>query len=309
VNTDIQISSADPSSGKIANLFSKTRYSIAEEDRVVNAMSLALQRLPSVLIAALFNRLSVPISPDELPRFDDHVAMGPESIVDLVIEVPAKAIVFLEAKIVPGQFDDPEQAQRYWQLLQARSEMSRALLLVSPDDDTPKSVSELRSLNAGIRVVWLSWNEIADAFSAIAEEVESPIARFLVDEFVGYLEVLGLLRKVSTHHNDSRVEPQLKSIINSVAVEKVLLHIYQHGQAHMSAVKRDHMLGAGETHRAFARLVSGQLLERRRQGNLVVYQFNDRNPLIPPLLDLLRVAYQNIARDERRAAFSPQYRP
>lgn len=139
-----------------ANLFVKTRYSLAEEDRVVNAMSLTLQHLPTQSLIGLFNQLSIPITPNETPVFDDHVAFGPESIVDLVISVPNESIVFAEAKVVPKQFDDPEQAHRYWRILSARSEARRCLLLVSPDSHAPSSVATLRALDPSIRIAWLS---------------------------------------------------------------------------------------------------------------------------------------------------------
>lgn len=106
-----------------------------------------------------------------------------------------------------------------------------------------------------------------------------------------------------------KIDPQLRFLFSSVAAEKALLHIYQHGRGNVTAIIRDHGLGGGETQRALDRLVQGNFLVKRREGRAVFYHFNDHNSLVPPLLDLVRAAYQNISEEERKATFSPKYSP
>jgi len=296
-------------SSRVTNLFIRTRYSLGEEDRVVNAMSLALQRLPDAQLRACFNRLSIPLAIDDQPEFDDHVAFGPESIVDLVVTVPARSIAFCEAKVVSGQLDDPEQALRYWKILEGRPEPQRSLLLVSPDRECPSSVNRLRALNTNVRVTWLSWGDIGDAFAGIMDQIDEPVSKFLVGQFVAYIEELGLLPKALAGDTSAKIEPQLRLLLSSVATEMVLLHIYQHGRGYVTAIARDHGLGTGETQRALARLEKGQVLVKQRAGGVVFYSFDNRNPLVPALLDLIRVAYRNIPEDQRRLVFTPKSRP
>lgn len=290
------------------NLFSRTRYSLAEEDRVVNALAFVLQCLPDHAVRNVLNRLSVPIAPDELPQFEDHVAVGAGSIVDMVVSVPHQLAVYFEAKVVANQFEDPEQVLRYWTILKERPEPRRFLLLVSPDERPPAILDTLGGTEGLLQAVWLSWQSIIDALAAL-EAVDDPVASFLVTEFMDYLRELGLQRDASPADSDSRPALQLRMLLGNVATERILLHIYHHGRGYINWIRRDHGLGVGETQRALTRLVEGQILVKRREGSIVFYHFNERNPLVPAILTLVRAAYENIPEAERQSTFSPKYKP
>jgi hypothetical protein len=142
------------------NLFSKTRYSLAEEDRLVNALLVILQQTPRPSLLSFFNYFGIPIGPKDGIRIQDHVPYGPDSVIDGEFVVFRKIVVFLEAKAVEHQFDDTEQVTRYLQILQNRGELRKFLLLLSPDKDPPSVVQQLRNLQSDVGIIWRSWNDV-----------------------------------------------------------------------------------------------------------------------------------------------------
>jgi hypothetical protein len=63
----------------------------------------------------------------------------------------------------------------------------------------------------------------------------------------------------------------------------------------------------GEVQRALARLVKGGILDTRMEGNVATYAFNQKSPFSAPLLQLIRVAADQLPQEARRKTFSPKY--
>ena len=80
-------------------LFSKTRYSLSEEDRVVNALLIVLQDSNASLIHSFFKELGIIINNLQNIEIRDHVSYDLENIVDGEILIPEKLLIALEAKV------------------------------------------------------------------------------------------------------------------------------------------------------------------------------------------------------------------
>jgi len=80
-------------------LFSKTRYSLSEEDRVVNALLIVLQDSNVSLIHSFFKELGIITNNLQNIEIRDHVSYDLENIVDGEILIPEKLLIALEAKV------------------------------------------------------------------------------------------------------------------------------------------------------------------------------------------------------------------
>ena len=133
------------------------------------------------------------------------------------------------------------------------------------------------------------------------------VTRFLISEFLDYLSALGLLGHGDDGQGDEEAGLQLRFLLANAATEKILLHLFHHGRGHVREIARDHAFGIGEVQRALARLVKGQILAKRTEGNVATYCFNEKNPLVAPVLELVRVTSQQLPQETRKKVFSPKY--
>jgi DNA-binding transcriptional ArsR family regulator len=134
------------------------------------------------------------------------------------------------------------------------------------------------------------------------------VAHFLISHYVTYLKELGLITSDKDEEGlKNELSAKLRFLLANVASEKILLHLYHHGRGHLREIVRDHAIGIGGVQKALARLTKGQIIVKRKEGNLVVYSYNDRNPLVSPILELVRITYNSIPQDLRTKIFSPKY--
>jgi len=152
-------------------------------------------------------------------------------------------------------------------------------------------------------------SSLSQAYSLQCAQFSIPFwrAHFLISHFLAYLGELGLLAGDDAAEKDGKVQPKLRFLLSSIPAEKILLHLFHHGKGHLREICRDHHVSLGQTQRALARLTKGQILVKRKEGNLVVYYFNERNTIVAPLLDLVRVTYKEIPQEARTRIFSPKY--
>jgi len=139
-------------------LFSKTRYSLSEEDRVVNALLIVLQDSNASLIHSFFKELGIIINNLQNIEIRDHVPYDLENIVDGETLIPRKLLLALEAKVQKNQFDDNTQAARYFRILSKRREQRRILLLLSPDQSEPRITREIGPQSTKCCIIWRSWS-------------------------------------------------------------------------------------------------------------------------------------------------------
>ena len=297
---------------KPLNIFNKTRYSLSEEDRVVNGLLMLLQHCPPSLGRAFLTFVGTPASQTDVLLIRDHVTYSPDSIVDGELLIPDYLLVVIEAKISRNIFQEPEQPERYLRLLQERREPTRVLLMLSPDDVEPPIASSIPDQSPSCYITWRSWGDVYRLLERNQREPDQRTepAQFLITQYLDYLEALGLrARDAEWADNKQQLRPQLHFLLGNVAVEKILLHLYHHGGGHVSGIARDHALGRGATQRVLKRLLQAELLIKESRGRIAWYTFNKRNPIVKPLLEILRLVYDSIPDSQRKATFEPTYVP
>jgi len=294
------------------NIFTKARYSLAEEDRVLNGLLVCLQEISRLSFSQFFFRMGIPFDQEGDIQIRDHIPVSPDSVIDAIITRPGKTLIWIEAKIVNNQFNESEQINRYHRLLWAQKEPKKYLLLLSPDSKSPEIDHSNSRVDGSSSLSWRSWAEVLSSLNSLPEASSSnnnQIAHFLITQFFSYLKELGLISSNNNDSNESRKElsPKLRFLFGNVASEKILLHLYHHGRGHLREIARDHTIGVGATQRALNRLMKGQILSKRKDGNQVIYLFNDRNPLLTPILELIRITYNSIPQEIRAKIFNPKY--
>jgi hypothetical protein len=167
--------------GDKLNLFAKTRYSLSEEDRIVNGLLILLKHGPSSFISGFMNYIGTPIDRRDNLILQDHITCAPDSKIDGEILIPGKLRIFLEAKIYSDKFADSNQIERYFRILKGKTEARRTLLLVSPDLNEPSIVSEIPGQYEFCFIRWRSWQQIDRLVARHLETFneEYPIAEFL----------------------------------------------------------------------------------------------------------------------------------
>ena len=293
------------------NLFAKTRYSLSEEDRVVNGLLLLLDHCTLSLSQAFLRLIGAPVDLRDPLLIRDHIPYAPESIVDGELTIPATHRIAIEAKLYKNQFQDKEQPERYLRLLREKGEPVRMLLLLSPDDQEPPVVTNNSIQSSSCYMTWCSWSEV---YGFLQREQENPAhqaepTRFLIAQYLDYLKTLGL----NGSNGDSAAEstnrrPQLRFLLANLATEKILLHLYHHGGGNIVALARDHGLGTGATQRVLARLQKAGVIVRESRGRVTWYTLNPRSPLLKPLTELLRVVYRNTPDQLKKQEFEPPYK-
>lgn len=290
------------------NIFVKSRYSLSEEDRVVNGLLVLLQHCAPSLLRSFLTLGGVPTDLDDSFSIRDHVILSPESVVDGELCMPDTLLMIIEAKIERAQLEDPEQAQRYFSHLLERQESTRVLLLLSPDSTEPAVVSQIAGQTESCYVTWRSWDAIHRLLRRVEQEPAQQTNRdqFLLSHYLEYLSILGLAAEPEDPlFNEKQLRPQLHFLLGNVAAEKILLHLYHHGGGNLRGIARDHNLGRGATERVLRRFVQAGLLVRESRGRVVWYTFNNRNPMLKPLLEIVRLVYECIPESKRKETFEP----
>lgn len=294
------------------NIFIKTRYSLAEEDRVLNGLLVCLQEISRLSFSQFFIRMGIPFDQEGEIQIRDHIPVSPDSVIDAIITKPGKILIWIEAKVVENQFNDSEQISRYQKLLLAQKEPKKYLLLLSPDSKPPEIDHSIERVDGSFSLSWRSWEEVLSTLDSLPE-ASSPnnnqIAHFLITHFLSFLKELGLVLSNNNYSDGSRKElsSKLRFLFGNVASEKIFLHLYHHGRGHLREIARDHTIGIGETQRALNRLIKSQILSKRKEGNQVIYSFNNKHPLLPPILELIRITYNSIPQELRTKVFNPKY--
>jgi len=101
----------------------------------------------------------------------------------------------------------------------------------------------------------------------------------------------------------------LEAIVGSVAAEKVLLYLQNYGQAYGREIAATFGISNSQVQKQLLKLESGGLLVSQLVGRTRLYQWNPRNPLVPPLRALLGVALDSLPGAEQQRFFRKRTRP
>lgn len=101
----------------------------------------------------------------------------------------------------------------------------------------------------------------------------------------------------------------LEGIFGNRTAEKVLLHLFSHGETHASAVAADLSVALHPVRRQLMRFERAGVLVSRTAGRTRLYAFNPKSSLVRPLREILRIAYESIPPGERRRLLGRRRRP
>jgi len=293
-------------------LFSKTRYSLSEEDRVVNALLVILQDSTVSLMHSFFKELGIITSNLQNIEIRDHVSYDLKDIVDGEILIPGILLIALEAKIQKNQFDDNTQVARYFRILSKRSEQRRVLLLLSPDQSEPRIAREIGPQSTACRIIWRSWSDISKWLEGHFEisEDSSDVEEYLVYQYLLYLESLRLIDYISKEIEKGKgYEPKLSCLLGNDTAEKVLLHVYYHNGATGRQIARDHHIALDPVQKQLRRFEKGGVLRKELKGKSLIYYFDERCPYLEEILGMLRKLYDGTPDRLKKRIFNPEQIP
>lgn len=82
----------------------------------------------------------------------------------------------------------------------------------------------------------------------------------------------------------------LEGLFGNRSAEKVMLSIYNHGELHASAIAQQHQTALDPIKKQLERFEEAGFLVSRIVGRSRLYKFNETNPFIHPLKELLKIA-------------------
>lgn len=82
----------------------------------------------------------------------------------------------------------------------------------------------------------------------------------------------------------------LEGLFGNKSAEKVMLSIFNYGELHASAIAQQHETALDPIKKQLERFEEAGFLTSRIVGRSKLYKFNELNPLIKPLRELLKVA-------------------
>jgi len=293
------------------NLFLKSTFALAEEDRVTNALLILFQHCSRDILLHFLKHLGVHVDSKAHISIREHIHYDAHNIVDGELSVPDKFLIPIESKIYKDQFIADGQAGTYFRLLSERRESRRVLLLISPDDREPDIVSAIKGQTDSCYIKWISWNDIHKWLREYFELLDSgrQVDRYLLSEFLAYLSALGLATSSEDDSDETqRLRSYLKHILGNETAEKALLHIYHFNGSHARKIARDHSIDFKGVLKQLRRFERSGVLRKEKQGNTVVYSFNERSPFFRPVYELIRTVYDRISLDEKQRIFSPGFR-
>lgn len=293
------------------NLFQKTRYSLSEEDRMINAFLIVLQDGTSALRRSFLTELGIILRSLRDLQIRDHIPYDPYNIVDAEIKIADELLIIIEAKLLSEQFEDSDQVIRYFEILKKRSEQKRLLLLCSPDSIEPFLVQTIRPQTPDCYIVWRSWTAIFRWLKTYFEfsEDTSEVEEYLVKNFLEYVDSLNLVRKQHEERDKGMgLDSRLKYILGNTTAEKCLMHVYHHNGAHTRQIARDHNIDADSVNKQLRRFEKAGVLRREKRGRTVVYFFNEKCPFIPEIISIIRKVYDKIPDRQRKRIFEPRYK-
>ncbi|MFW5888056.1 MAG: winged helix-turn-helix domain-containing protein [Bacteriovoracia bacterium] len=101
----------------------------------------------------------------------------------------------------------------------------------------------------------------------------------------------------------------LDKILGSKTAQKIFLHLYHHEETYPSAVARDFKISLGQVQRQFDRFEECGLIVSRLVGRTRVYQFNYKQGIVKPFIEIVKRVYDSIPVSEKEKIFSTRMRP
>ena len=101
----------------------------------------------------------------------------------------------------------------------------------------------------------------------------------------------------------------LDKILGSKTAQKIFLHLYHHGETYPSAVAKDFKISLGQVQRQFDRFEDAGVIISKLSGRTRMYQFNTKQGIIKPFIEIVKRIYDSIPLDEKEELFTSRRRP
>jgi hypothetical protein len=101
----------------------------------------------------------------------------------------------------------------------------------------------------------------------------------------------------------------LEAIFGNKTAEKVLLHIFHYGEIHARAIALDYGVVVNPIRNQIEKFENAGILIGKEAGRTRLYSFNPKSPLVKPIKELLKIAYESIPLEEREEIFKKRRRP
>lgn len=85
----------------------------------------------------------------------------------------------------------------------------------------------------------------------------------------------------------------LEGLFGNKSAEKVMLAIFNYGELHASAIAKEYETALDPIKKQLDRFEAAGFLESRLVGRSRLYKFNELNPMITSLKEILLIANQN----------------
>lgn len=101
----------------------------------------------------------------------------------------------------------------------------------------------------------------------------------------------------------------LDKILGSKTAQKIFLHLYHYGESYPSAVAKDFKISLGQVQRQFDRFEDTGIIISKLSGRTRIYQFNKKQAIVKPFIEIIKRVYESIPLDEKEILFATRRRP
>ncbi|MBK8394666.1 MAG: ArsR family transcriptional regulator [Leptospiraceae bacterium] len=101
----------------------------------------------------------------------------------------------------------------------------------------------------------------------------------------------------------------LELILGNKTAERVLLHIYHYGEIHASAISSDYKIALTPILNQLNRFEMAGILISKEIGKARLYSFNPKSAFTKPMMNIIKIAYDNIPLENKEKIFKIRRRP
>jgi DNA-binding transcriptional ArsR family regulator len=101
----------------------------------------------------------------------------------------------------------------------------------------------------------------------------------------------------------------LEKILGSKTAQKIFIHLYHHGESYPTAVAKDFKISLGAVQKQFERFEEAGIIISKLQGRTRVYQFNKKQGIVKPFIEIIKRVYDSIPLKEKEELFPTRRRP
>jgi hypothetical protein len=178
--------------GAMTNLIPNPFLIVAQregEDRVTYLLGTALASGGASALISLLRALGADLPDATGPLDVEFQTAGPTSRPDARFEIPGRAVVLFENKVVPGILFEDQVRNHLDAFGSVRPSVPKILLAITPDSSPPSWWASCVGSHRGVLFVYGAWSTVAKwARHAAADDDQGELTRTLFDWMIDYLK-------------------------------------------------------------------------------------------------------------------------